>query len=448
MKVTSRFVISSLLTATALFVLLGCKHPLEIIGQGDIVSLAGDRDCAWRDQPCMIVFEDAYVERYSATADEGWEFVSWTGCNNQVLDNCVFDISAELVQLATRGTMSPLIAKFERKSAPVPQFVSQTLSGVGEVRGILKVRKKVYVAAGSSGMYIYKIRNNGDMAFRARYEFSAGLSGHSVRSLVMIDDYLYMASRSEGLIVMDVSKVTDIREVFRYASSPHKITFLELSGSTLYVSNRTHLHTFDVSDPSQPIHLGDHRARTEYERVLVDGDLIYAAGFYDGLVVIDNSDPANLEILTTVNIDRFAIWAVEKYGDYLFVAGEGSGIYTLDISDPINPTIINRLELPSEADPKPKDQPPFELKVHGGFLYVADGYSGLQIVDISDPANPFLAVTYDTPGYAWDISFDELSILLGDYQHGFQLLDIGSSLDVDNDGVPNYVDDDPYVARP
>jgi hypothetical protein len=40
------------------------------------------------------------------------------------------------------------------------------------------------------------------------------------------------------------------------------------------------------------------------------------------------------------------------------------------------------------------------VAVRGSYAYVTDGYSGLQIVDISDPLNPFIASAYDTPGYA------------------------------------------------
>jgi hypothetical protein len=37
-------------------------------------------------------------------------------------------------------------------------------------------------------------------------------------------------------------------------------------------------------------------------------------------------------------------------------------------------------------------------------VYVADGDSGLQIIDISDPLHPARAGSCDTPGYAYDIA--------------------------------------------
>ena len=39
----------------------------------------------------------------------------------------------------------------------------------------------------------------------------------------------------------------------------------------------------------------------------------------------------------------------------------------------------------------------YSVAVSGGYAYVADGYSGLRVVDVSDPANPVETGFYDTP---------------------------------------------------
>jgi hypothetical protein len=36
----------------------------------------------------------------------------------------------------------------------------------------------------------------------------------------------------------------------------------------------------------------------------------------------------------------------------------------------------------------------------GSYAYVADGYSGLEIIDISNPTTPILKGSYDTSGSA------------------------------------------------
>ena len=40
------------------------------------------------------------------------------------------------------------------------------------------------------------------------------------------------------------------------------------------------------------------------------------------------------------------------------------------------------------------------VAVSGNYAYVADGVAGLQVIDVSNPANPQRVGGYDTSGYA------------------------------------------------
>ncbi len=73
------------------------------------------------------------------------------------------------------------------------------------------------------------------------------------------------------------------------------------------------------------------------------------------------------------------------------MADYGSGLQVIDISDPANPTLVGTYDTPGYAR---------GVAVSGDHAFVADGDSGLQVIDISDPANPTLVGTYDTPGDA------------------------------------------------
>ncbi|MFK7975212.1 MAG: hypothetical protein AB8C02_17470, partial [Halioglobus sp.] len=63
-----------------LVVIVGCSHPLEISGEGDIVSASGDRDCSLEafnaGQPNCTEnnVSGAYSETYYAVPRPGWEF--------------------------------------------------------------------------------------------------------------------------------------------------------------------------------------------------------------------------------------------------------------------------------------------------------------------------------------------------------------------------------------
>ena len=79
-------------------------------------------------------------------------------------------------------------------------------------------------------------------------------------------------------------------------------------------------------------------------------------------------------------------------GDYDYVATYYSGLQIVDISDPENPEVVGYWD----------DNPGFAYGVFvaGDFAYVADGPSGLRVIDVSDPENPDEVGFYDTPGFS------------------------------------------------
>ncbi|MEM8987752.1 MAG: hypothetical protein AAGC95_13635 [Pseudomonadota bacterium] len=108
-----------ILIIAALTLLGACSHPLEIIGDGDITSASGERDCSLEDfqagaDTCAVnlVVED-YNETYTATARSGWTFDRWyNGCNQILINECSFNIDADTVRQFWGETAAPLIAKF------------------------------------------------------------------------------------------------------------------------------------------------------------------------------------------------------------------------------------------------------------------------------------------------------------------------------------------------
>jgi len=83
--------------------------------------------------------------------------------------------------------------------------------------------------------------------------------------------------------------------------------------------------------------------------------------------------------------------AVAVQGDYAYV-GVGPRLVTLNISNPANPVVVGQTGvLPDVVQ---------GVVVTGTYAYVAAGDSGLRIINVSDPAAPANAGSYDTPGFA------------------------------------------------
>jgi hypothetical protein len=74
------------------------------------------------------------------------------------------------------------------------------------------------------------------------------------------------------------------------------------------------------------------------------------------------------------------------------VADGSSGLHVLDVSNPASPTLTFSYDTPGVAN---------DASVSGTVAYVADGASGgLQLINVGTPAAPTLLGSYDTPGDA------------------------------------------------
>jgi len=112
--------------------------------------------------------------------------------------------------------------------------------------------------------------------------------------------------------------------------------------------------------------------------------------------------------------------AVMVSGDYAYVACNNSGLQIFDISNPAEPSWIGEYDLGYAED----------VFISGNYAYVAGRYLGLRIVDISDPTEPTWVGEYETssPAFGVFVSGDFAYVACGDEVFGgwggLQIIDI------------------------
>ena len=113
--------------------------------------------------------------------------------------------------------------------------------------------------------------------------------------------------------------------------------------------------------------------------------------------------------------------AVSADGNTAYLADHVSGLQIIDVSDPAAPTQLGSLDTPGVARG-------VTLSADGNTAYVADEASGLQIIDVSNPNSPTLTSTFNTLGAAEDItlSADGNTIFLADRAPGLQIIDVSN----------------------
>jgi len=106
---------------------------------------------------------------------------------------------------------------------------------------------------------------------------------------------------------------------------------------------------------------------------------------------------------------------VDVVGDTAFVAAGDAGLQVVDVTDRANPSIIGSLDTAGVA---------IDIKAVGNQVYIADGENGLVIVDVSTVASPVLMATLDTAGVAQDLQVEGVYAYVADGNGGISIINI------------------------
>lgn len=103
----------------ALAVLAACRHGIEIVGQGNVTSASGARNCSRNAAPCRFEIEGAYNETYTATPAAGWLHDAWERCQEPTGNRCRFSIGADVTSDFPDADVPGAVARFRRPIEPL-----------------------------------------------------------------------------------------------------------------------------------------------------------------------------------------------------------------------------------------------------------------------------------------------------------------------------------------
>lgn len=253
------------------------------------------------------------------------------------------------------------------------------------------------------------------------------LAGGAILDLAASDKFVCVAIRDSALELIDTSDPLKPRRLSQYSGNGFP-TSVVLSGKYVYlVTDRAEFQTLDISDPVTPKPLGRIDG-VGSESLALSGRYVFTA---DTLTVwaIDVSDPASPRLRGNFDAGNgFSMAFSGKYG--YFTAGNRVEVF--DITDPGNPIRTRGFETRGAH----------EIALSGDRAYVAGSFSSfpgvphgseLEIIDISNPLEPFSIGEYDLSGRAQGI------VISGN--HAFVAYGIGGLriFDISNPGSPQLV---------
>ncbi|KAB2956851.1 MAG: hypothetical protein F9K16_14520 [Thermoanaerobaculia bacterium] len=221
--------------------------------------------------------------------------------------------------------------------------------------------------------------------------------GWLVRRVTAREDRAYIPE-ANGLHVLDFTNPAAPVEIGGFAATG--VRDVVLNGDRAYLLAGTELLVLDISNPASPVQIASVPVSEDANGYLsIAGNGGRLAVFGNWSYFHHSGSAAELYSLADPSLPalRSSFWYDEWYIDDVEFAESRAYVSELvyDVSNLSNPVYLGVLwpllwgyDIARTPDPD--------------YLFVADPRYGLQVADVSDPANPAIAASVATPGYASD----------------------------------------------
>ena len=193
------------------------------------------------------------------------------------------------------------------------------------------------------------------------------------------------------------------------------------------------VNVMNIADPENPVNFGNYLSPVMTWDLALYGEYAFVACWWDGVRVIDISDPADPVLAAHAfgwftgaepGVDFCYVQALDIYGHYLYLAdyqpfeGEDTkGLYIFDITDPVEPSLLSRYSLLTSSAQ--------DIRAWGDYVYVADGNGGCEVINVSDPYLPYTSGYCSLPDGATGVDISWPFVYLSDYIFGgVQVVDV------------------------
>jgi hypothetical protein len=292
---------------------------------------------------------------------------------------------------------------------PLPDFAEQ----------IRVIDSLAYVADGEGGLQIIDVHNPNNLSVRGNHITTEGM--HDV---AVVDSFVYVADTS-SMKIIDVADPAMPVLIGSFIVPYGRCFGIEVIGDLAYVAGTRNLYIVDVSNPAQPQHIGSYTVWMDVADVQVKENLailqLTIASFDEvELHVVDISTPTNPVLLGKYsNSFVFSMYPrLQVMGNLAFAAWGNDGIEVIDFSIPTMPTRLATYEYNA-----------VDLQITASLAYLAVDFEEFKILDISSLTKPILQGSYSLFCFLNDVHLQPPYLYTTDYREKLNILNVSNPAD-------------------
>jgi hypothetical protein len=260
----------------------------------------------------------------------------------------------------------------------------------------------VFLATESGGLEVLDVSNPASPVNVDTY-----IQGASIYRIIVKDDLAYLSCGPDGLQIVNISDPHNVAYVshlnWTYTQNPESTAQMEIVGNYLYVCDvDDDFKVINVTDPFNPIMIGSCFFSSSALGVAVKDNFAYIGAWNNRLVTVNITDPTDPQV-TADNYSpiSYSIGVQVKYG-LVYVADWENGIHIYDLTNPDVPTFVKTISMEKLRD----------IYIFWQYAFVSDSDFGLRVFNLHDPLNPVLENTYSNGGYTSRvIVYEELTLV-------------------------------------
>jgi hypothetical protein len=301
-------------------------------------------------------------------------------------------------------------------STPTAPVVVGTCNTPGSATAIALAGNYAYVAADSAGLRIIDISNPAAPTLIGGYDTSG-----SSRNVALAGNYALVADLNRGLQMIDVGVPSAPALTGSYDSPFTDLRSIALGGNYAYVLNATTgLYSVDVSNPASPARVGGYVPATgSGNNVAVHGTNCYLTKSSAGSDIVSVTNPASPTRIASVStFSNDLAFTVRNNTLFAGLAAGTTGLRFFDVQSPQNGvTAYGLYNSPGSA---------LDVVISGNYAYLADGASGLQVVNATSVSSPVRVGGYDTPGGCSGLTVLGQYCYIADQSSGLQVVNVAN----------------------